>query len=84
MKKFKQKLKSHFPYYVVPVGSETGIFDSFHKARKSYENYPHGRCEGFHTLKGAQDALNRHANALRDSNAEFHWGPTPPPRGNNC
>jgi len=84
MKKVKQTLKSHYPFYVVFVGAIVGIVKSYREAKQRTEGYPYGRCEGFHTLKEAQDAFNRHANALRDPNAELEWGYTPPPRGNKC
>ncbi len=84
MKKPKQKLKSNYPFYVVFTGSKIGIFESFHKAKQSYEGYPYGRCKSYYTLKEAEDAFNRCPNALQDSNKEHNWSFTPPPRGNNC
>ncbi len=78
------KVKKKPTWYVVTVGARPGIYTNWKEAKQYVDGYSGALYKKYHSQEEAEDAFNRHANALRDPNKEFKWGFTPPPRGNNC
>ncbi|KAF8335248.1 hypothetical protein F5887DRAFT_921184 [Amanita rubescens] len=63
-------------YYVVTAGRQTGIFDDWIAAQRSYQNFPGGECKSHKSLWLAREAWLKHCQGTQETAARLAGEPS--------